>query len=656
MGEAADLYKQLCRKHNIEPQECAQKALMGGAVLDLSGQALDVGTCAVVGKMMQVSSKLDKISFEDCLLNEDGIKSILLGLCGNSSVKTLVLKGNNIQSSSTNALAKMLRHNATIVRLSLEWNNLGMHLESFASFCGALAKNSAIQHLDLRSNQLGAEAAAALANVLMRNCSLLTLDLCWNNLGVAGGKTLLESLRNNRTLVTLNLIGNNITNDIISTIDDQISKNKLLSVKEKEYIGQTTLLKEQLERREQFSSQQLKQLEDNLAQRDFALNKTLQEGEFQTGRLEEQLSSKSLEVQALRAKYEVVSSALHLSQERVAVLEQRNHSVEEELKSSQESAIIENSKIKEALATAQAQHGEEVLSLRTATAHLQAKVSELTSECEKQKQQNFDLRETTCSLQAEVKGLKVESEAAVSKEKTRHKEVMRSLEKQHSAEVHQFKLELQQLETEMREKLASAEAWKVETQAEVASLQVQLSTERSSSQTQLLALKKQLKAEHSVVIRGLEEQLHVMEESRGDAEERLRSQVAANSGLRATTTKLTSQIHALHNDITELQAKEESWEGEVKSAEKRVREEFSAQVEELQLECKQIPKLKNSISEQKRLISDLEHERDLHKREAKMKEDELKKVHEDEARRVAMLHSAFVSYFNSSPGLPSKPT
>lgn len=56
------------------------------------------------------------------------------------------------------------------------------------------------------------------------------------------------------------------------------------------------------------------------------------------------------------------------------------------------------------------------------------------------------------------------------------------------------------------------------------------------------------------VARGLEEQLQVMEESRGDAEERLRSQVAANSTLRATNVKLSSHIHALNNDITELQA------------------------------------------------------------------------------------------------------
>lgn len=45
-----------------------------------------------------------------------------------------------------------------------------------------------------------------------------------------------------------------------------------------------------------------------------------------------------------------------------------------------------------------------------------------------------------------------------------------------------------------------------------------------------------------------------MDESRGDAEERLRNQVAANSALRATNTKLNSHIHSLNNDVTELQA------------------------------------------------------------------------------------------------------
>ena len=51
-----------------------------------------------------------------------------------------------------------------------------------------------------------------------------------------------------------------------------------------------------------------------------------------------------------------------------------------------------------------------------------------------------------------------------------------------------------------------------------------------------------------------------------------------------------------------LSQKVESREGEVKVAEKRTREEFSAQIEELKQECKQIPKLNSIISEQKRWL------------------------------------------------------
>lgn len=46
----------------------------------------------------------------------------------------------------------------------------------------------------------------------------------------------------------------------------------------------------------------------------------------------------------------------------------------------------------------------------------------------------------------------------------------------------------------------------------------------------------------------------------------------------------------------------ESREGEVKVAEQRTREEFSAQIEDLQQECKEIPKLNTIISEQKRSV------------------------------------------------------
>ncbi|KAG7176253.1 Leucine-rich repeat-containing protein 45-like [Homarus americanus] len=627
MAELNDLYKQLCKKYNIEQLECVQEALAQGAILDLSNQTLDVGTCAVLGKIMQISGLITKVSFEDCLLKEDGIKSILLGLCGNSSVKTLSLKGNSIQGSSAHALAKMLRHNNTIIRLSLEWNNLGLCSGSFSSFCEAFGSNSSLQYLDLRSNQLGMDCGTHLARALTRNCNLSTLDLRWNNIGRVGGKALLESLCHNRTLTKLDLIGNDIPSEDISAIEMQLGQNSRSAVMIKEYTSRTDILKQQLEYREQHSAQQIEHLEQTLAQTDLTLSKTIREGMFQTGRLEEQLRSKSLELEALGAKYELVNSALRLSQEQVSQLEARNKALEEDLHESQEAAQLENKNKKE--------------------------VRELEYKCTNQNTQIYDLNETLRSLQLEAKGVRIECEEMMATETRKTKETLKNLEQQHTTEVQQMKYDHQQIEAELREKLSNSEASRCEAQAEIAGLKVQISTERSSTEAHLLSLKHHLKAEQVSVVQGLEKRLHTMEDSRNDAEERLRVQIATNSTLTATNAKLNSHIHALKNDLAEINIQLEDKDAEVKAAAKRVRDEFTVQLNDLQHECENTTKLNSTISELKRAISELEHESSIHKKEVRMKEEELKILQEDENRRARMLHSAFLSCFNTSLGFPT---
>ena len=50
---------------------------ISGPVLDLSNQTLDVGTCAVVGKMIQVSSKLEKVTNKADAYLSDQMYSII---------------------------------------------------------------------------------------------------------------------------------------------------------------------------------------------------------------------------------------------------------------------------------------------------------------------------------------------------------------------------------------------------------------------------------------------------------------------------------------------------------------------------------------------------------------------------------------------------
>ena len=52
-------------------------------------------------------------------------QALCLGLCLNTSVTQLELRGNNVRGPGTEHLATMLRKNRHIQTLTLEWNNLG---------------------------------------------------------------------------------------------------------------------------------------------------------------------------------------------------------------------------------------------------------------------------------------------------------------------------------------------------------------------------------------------------------------------------------------------------------------------------------------------------------------------------------------------------
>ena len=53
------------------------------------------------------------------------LQALCLGLCLNTSVTRLELRGNNVRGPGTEHLATLLRKNKHLQSLTLEWNNLG---------------------------------------------------------------------------------------------------------------------------------------------------------------------------------------------------------------------------------------------------------------------------------------------------------------------------------------------------------------------------------------------------------------------------------------------------------------------------------------------------------------------------------------------------
>ncbi|OWK14368.1 LRRC45 [Cervus elaphus hippelaphus] len=223
MEEFRRAYSRLCKESGTEPQETVLQQLhqLPQGRLDLATQSLTVDTCRALGKLLQKESLLTELILSDCMLSEEGATLLLQGLCVNTVVRFLDLKGNNLRAAGAEALAKLLRQNKSIQSLTLEWNNLGTWDEAFATFCGALAANGTLRQLDLRNNQINHKGAEELALALKSNASLQQLDLRWNHIGLLGGRALVNCLPSNRTLWKLELAGNNIPGDILRAVVPQ---------------------------------------------------------------------------------------------------------------------------------------------------------------------------------------------------------------------------------------------------------------------------------------------------------------------------------------------------------------------------------------------------------------------------------------------------
>eukprot|EP00072_Mus_musculus_P053573 XP_006533204.1 PREDICTED: leucine-rich repeat-containing protein 45 isoform X6 [Mus musculus] len=266
MEEFRRSYNRLCEESGAEPQEAVLQQLhqlpKGG--LDLTTQSLTVETCRALGKLLHKETLLKELVLSDCMLSEEGSTLLFQGLCANTSVQHLDLKGNNLRATGAEALGKLLRQNKSIQSLTLEWNNLGTWEDAFATFCGGLAANSALRQLDLRNNQISHKGAEELALALKGNTTLQQLDLRWNNIGLLGGRALVNCLPSNRTLWKLDLAGNNIPGDILRAVEQAMDHNQDRLTAFRENQARTKILSKEVQHLQEEKSKQFLDLMETI--------------------------------------------------------------------------------------------------------------------------------------------------------------------------------------------------------------------------------------------------------------------------------------------------------------------------------------------------------------------------------------------------------
>jgi len=192
--------------------------------LYLLGNYIDTLSSKAIGVMLKSNRSLTELRLSQTTINDEGISHISLGLVGNRKLKVLDLEGNALTDASVSKICNALVHNDTLEFLSLDFNDFGTFgTQAIASM---LEKNQHLNELHLFGNGIDSVGAAALAASLRHNTSLKKLILSFNNIGNEGARALAEALTVNHTLTHLSFPSNSIWNEGMEAFGDCLPKMK----------------------------------------------------------------------------------------------------------------------------------------------------------------------------------------------------------------------------------------------------------------------------------------------------------------------------------------------------------------------------------------------------------------------------------------------
>uniref|UniRef100_A0A8D1WZJ2 Leucine rich repeat containing 45 n=1 Tax=Sus scrofa TaxID=9823 RepID=A0A8D1WZJ2_PIG len=636
MEELQRAYSRLCKESGAEPQEAVLQRLHGllRGRLDLATQSLTLDTCRALGKLLQKEALLTELVLSDCMLSDEGATLLLQGLCVNTVVRFLDLKGNNLRAAGAEALGKLLRQNKSIQSLTLEWNSLGPWEDAFATFCGALAANSTLRQLDLRNNQISHKGAEELALALRSNASLQQLDLRWNHIGLLGGRALANCLPSNRTLWRLELAGNSIPSDVLRAVEQAMDRNQDRQATVRESQARAHILSKEVQHlREEKSKQFLDLMETIDRQRqEMAKSSTLQMAE----------AALALSEQKARDLGERLATA-EQEQRSLAQRQAKEHRLELQEAADRESKLLRD------LSAAQ----EKNLRLRN-------QVDELERKVKSQQEQLFLSRQELTTTSAELKMRAAQAEERLELEKTRSRQNLEDAEHLRFKEVEHMTRHLEESEKAMQDRVQRLEAVRLSLEEELSQVKAAALSERGRAEEELLKAKSQVRLEEQQRLAHVEEKLRLLAQARDEAQSACLQQKQMVADAQARASQLGLQVEGLRRRLEELQQELSNKDQEKAAEVTRVRLELQEQNGRLQAELTAQEALKEkaaALERQLKVIAtdhreallDRESENASLREKLRLKEAEIARIREEEAQRASFLQNAVLAYVQGSP-------
>ncbi|XP_046949975.1 leucine-rich repeat-containing protein 45 isoform X2 [Lynx rufus] len=661
MEEFRHSYSRLCKESGAEPQETVLQQLQGlpRGRLDLATQSLTVDTCRALGELLQKEALLTELILSDCMLSEEGATLLLQGLCANTVVRFLDLKGNNLRAAGAEALGQLLRQNKSIQSLTLEWNNMGAWEDAFATFCRALAGNGALRQLDLRNNQISHKGAEELALALTRNASLQQLDLRWNDIGLLGGRALVNCLPRNKTLWRLELAGNNVPGDILRAVEQAMDHNRDRQTTFRENQARTHVLSKEVQHLQEEKSKQFLDLMETIEKQRKEMARSSRASAIRVGQLQEALNERHSIINALKAKLQMAEAALALSEQKAQGLGELLAAAEQEQRSLAQRQAKEHRLEQQEAAEREAKLLRDLSAANEKTLLLRNQVDELERKVGSQQEQLFLARQELTNTAAELKTRAIQAEEHLELEKKRSRQNLEDLERLRAKEVEHLTRRLEESERAMQERVQRLEASRLSLEEELSRVKAAALSERGQAEEELIKAKNQVRLEEQRLAH-LEEKLRLLAQARDEAQSACLQQRQTVAEAQAQAGQLGLQVEGLRRRLQELQQELSNKDQEKVAEVTRVRVELQEQNGRLQAELTAQEALREKVAALERQLKvitgdhreallDRESENASLREKLRLKEAEIARIREEEAQRASFLQNAVLAYVQGSP-------
>ncbi|XP_053939574.1 leucine-rich repeat-containing protein 45 isoform X2 [Cuculus canorus] len=593
-------------------------------------------------------------------LSEEDVKILLHGLCSNTTVKSLDLKGNNLRTGGAEALGKLLAKNKTIRSLTLEWNNLGVWEESFSLFCQGLGANSVLQRLDLRSNQISHQGAGELALALEQNSSLQELDLRWNNIGLLGGRALLNCLHSNKTLKRLKLAGNNVPSDILKAVEQAMDHNQHCQAILSEAQNRADILSKEVLSLKDEKTKQFLDLMDTIDKQREEIAKGDRVATARVRQLQEALDEQHSIMNSLKAKLQMTEAALALSEQKVHDLGELLNAAKQDQTSMAERHFMELQQQKQEGIDREGKLRRDLSAASEKNLLLRNEVDELEKKCKAQQDQLFQVKQDLTNTRAELKLRAVQAEERLEVEKKRFKKSLDDMESLRVKEVDHMTQHMETSQRSMQDRIQKLEGIRIALEEELSQVKAATLAERGRAEEELIKVRNQARLEEQQRLEQLEEKLRLMTELWYEAQNCCLKQKQMVAEAQAKATQLNLHTVGLQRRLEELQQDMNSKEEEKVTEVNKVKVELQEQIGHLQAERTAQDGLREKIAALEREMKALSsnHREALLNKESeismlleklRMREAEISRMREVEAQRASFLQNAIMAYVQGSP-------